>query len=305
MSRACRLARPSASTATPADAWSRRSETCSSLGLALLSGKITYDDPVRASQFGLANLRRVLPRLVEWTSTPGLDYTDLNELYGELVQSYQRYVGHVITMVGGVYGRTKASDQPGPVYEPVPAAKQRAAMKFFADEVFTTPTWLVDESVLRRMENSGAVERIRLIQAGVVNQLLQPQRMIRLTEGETFNPRGAYRLSAMLDDLRGGIWGADLAGAGPIDAWRRNLQRAHLARLGVLMTQEPPPPPAVPGAPAAVLTSISDIRPLVRAQLTSLRASARLRVPRTTDPVTRAHLEDVVARIGEILEPRG
>ncbi len=262
------------------------------------------DDPVRASQFGLANLRRVLPRLVEWTSTPGLDYTDLNELYGELVQSYQRYVGHVITMVGGVYGRTKASDQPGPVYEPVSAAKQRAAMKFFADEVFATPTWLVDESVLRRMENSGAVERIRLIQAGVVNQLLQPQRMIRLTEGETFNPRGAYRLSTMLDDLRGGIWAADLAGAGPIDAWRRNLQRAHLARLNVLMTQEPPPPPAVPGAPAAVLTSISDIRPLVRAQLTSLRASARLRVPRTTDPVTRAHLEDVVARIGEILEPR-
>jgi hypothetical protein len=128
----------------------------------------------------------------------------------------------VITSVGGVYGRTKVSDEPGPVYEPVPAAKQRAAMKFLADEVFTTPTWLVEESVLRRMENSGAVERIRLIQAGVVNQLLQPQRMLRLTEGETFN-RGAYRLSAMLDDLRAGIWGADLAGAGPIDVWRRNL----------------------------------------------------------------------------------
>lgn len=265
------------------------------------------DDPVRASQFGVANLKRVLPRLVEWTSTPGLGYTDLSELYGELVQSYQRYVGHVITTVGGVYGRTKASDQTGPVFEPVPAAKQRAAMKFLAGEVFTPPTWLVDESVLRRMENSGAVERIRLIQAGVVNQLLQPQRMIRLTEGETFNPRGAYRLSGMLDDLRAGIWGADLAGAGPIDVWRRNLQRVHLARLAFLM-QDPAaaaPAPVIPGAPPAVVIGISDIRPLVRAQLTSLRASARVRVRRTTDPVTRAHLEDVVARIGEILEPRG
>ncbi|HEU5218410.1 MAG TPA: hypothetical protein VFU23_07115, partial [Gemmatimonadales bacterium] len=101
-----------------------------------------------------------------------------------------------------------------------------------------------------------------------------------------------------------GIWGADLAGAAPITPWRRNLQRVHLARLQTLMTQEPPPPPPFPGAPAAVLTSISDIRPLVRAQLTSLRSAARLRAARTTDPITRAHLEDVVARIGEILEPR-
>ncbi|HEU5219306.1 MAG TPA: zinc-dependent metalloprotease, partial [Gemmatimonadales bacterium] len=142
------------------------------------------DDPVRASGFGIANLKRVTPKLVEWTSTPGLGYTDLTELYGELVQSYQRYVGHVVTVVGGVYGRTKASDQAGPVYQPVPAVKQRAAMKFIVDQVFTTPEWLVDESLLRRLENTGAIERVRQIQAGVINRLLEPQRMIRLTEGE-------------------------------------------------------------------------------------------------------------------------
>jgi hypothetical protein len=267
------------------------------------------DDPVRASRFGLANLKRVLPRLVDWTSTPGRDYTDLTELYGELVQSYQRYVGHVVTMVGGVYGRTKASDQAGPVFEPVPAARQRLAMTFLAEEVFATPTWLVDESVLRRIENVGAIERVRLIQAGVVNQLLQPQRMIRLTEGETFDSRGAYRLSALLNDLRDGIWGRDLSGTGTIDVWRRNLQRNHLARLGTLMQDAPPAAPGAapagpPGAAPAVVVAITDIRPLVRAQLTSLRAAARLRATRTTDPVTRAHLEDVVARIASVLEPK-
>lgn len=263
------------------------------------------DDPVRASGFGIANLMRVMPRLVEWTSTPGLDYTDLGELYGELVQSYQRYTGHVVTLVGGVYGRTKASDQAGPVFEPVPAARQRAAMKFFADEVFTTPVWLVEESVLRRIENAGAVDRIRQIQAGVVNSLLQPARMQRLSEGETYRPREAYRLSAMLDDLRNGIWAADLAGSGAIDPWRRNLQRAHLARLGVLMVDPPAPAaPTPPGAPAAVQLAFTDIRPLVRAQLTAIRIALRSRLARTTEPVTRAHLQDAAARIGEILEPK-
>ena len=262
------------------------------------------DDPVRASSFGIANLKRVMPKLVEWTSTPGQDYTDLTELYGELVQSYQRYVGHVITMVGGVYGRTKASDQPGPVFDPVPAARQRAAMKFFADEVFTTPTWLVDESLLRRIESTGAVDRIRQIQAGVVNALLQAARMQRLSEGELYRPRESYRLSGMLDDLRNGIWGADLAGTGPIDLWRRNLQRAHVARLGALMVDPPAAPAAIPGAPAPVALAFTDIRPLARAQLVALRSASRARLLRTTDALTRAHLEDVAARITETLEPK-
>ena len=263
------------------------------------------DDPVRASGFGIANLKRVMPRLVEWTSTPGKDYTDLSELYGELVQSYQRYVGHVVTMVGGVYGRTKASDQPGPVYDPVPAARQRAAMRFFSEQVFATPSWLVEESVLRRMEAAGAVDRIRQLQSGVVTALLQPARMQRLSEGELYRPREAYRLSVMMDDLRNGIWNPELTGAGPIDLWRRNLQRAHVARLGVLMVDPPAPAaPLPPGAPAPVALAFTDVRPLVRAQLTGLRTAVRARVARTTDPLTRAHLEDVVARITDILEPK-
>lgn len=263
------------------------------------------DDPVRASSFGMANLRRVAIHLVEWTATPGQDYADLSELYGELVQSYNRYAGHVVTLVGGVYGTTKASDQPGTVYAPVPAARQRAALKFFGDEVFTTPTWLVDENILRRIENAGAIDRIRQIQAGIVNRLLDPARMQRLSEGEAYRPRDSYRLSAMLEDLKNGIWSPDLAGVGPIDVWRRNLQRAHLARMGALMVDAPAPAPASPPGASAVVpivVGLSDIRPLVRAQLGVLRTAARTRALRTTDPVTRAHLDDVTVRITEILE---
>ena len=128
--------------------------------------------------------------------------------------------------------------------------------------------------------------------------------MQRLSEGELYRPRDSYRLSGMLDDLRSGIWGADLAGSGPIDLWRRNLQRAHVARLGALMVDPPVAPAAIPGAPAPVALAFTDIRPLARAQLVALRSSSRARLLRTTDPLTRAHLEDVGARITEILEPK-
>jgi hypothetical protein len=71
-------------------------------------------------------------------------YEDLSELYGEAVSSWNRYVGHVVTLVGGVHMTIRAADQEGPVYEPVAAGRQREAVAFLAREVFDTPTWLND-----------------------------------------------------------------------------------------------------------------------------------------------------------------
>ena len=81
------------------------------------------DDPVRASTYGIANLKRVTPNLVAWTATPGENYDDLEELYGELIGQWNRYVGHVVTLVGGMYQVLKSSDQEGPVFEPVERSK--------------------------------------------------------------------------------------------------------------------------------------------------------------------------------------
>jgi hypothetical protein len=267
------------------------------------------DDPVRASGYGIANLKRVVPNLVAWTTTPGQDYTDLEEIYGELVSSWSRYVGHTITNVGGVYQTTKASDQAGPVYQPVPAARQRATLQFLREQVFAPPTWLVPEDLLRRLEPTGAVNRVRQAQAGVLNQLLSPSRLLRMLEHEAYRGAAAgYRVTDLLGDLRSGIW-TELGGSGAIDSWRRVVQREHLNRL-VLLLAEPPPPPAGPATPASQAAAqlraelaASDVRPLVRAELVALGAAIRGRLGRTGHPVTRAHLAEAESRIRATLEP--
>jgi hypothetical protein len=202
----------------------------------------------------------------------------------------------------------KAADQPGAVFVPVPRDKQRAAVRFLADEVFASPTWLLSEDVLRRIEAVGAMNRLRQAQVARLNGLLDPARMQRLIEQEAFAPGAAYRLADLFDDLRRALW-SELDGAGPIDVYRRNLQRAHVERLEFLLTQEPPAPAAGGGggpAPApAVDVSQSDIRPLARAQLTELEGAVRRRAARTSDRLTRAHLLDLAARIGLILRPNG
>lgn len=254
------------------------------------------DDPVRASRFGIANLQRVLPMLPEWTATPGEDWSDLSELYGELVSSYSRYVGHVITVVGGVYRTTKATDQAGPVYEPVPPARQRDAVRFLAAEVFTTPTWLVDPTVLRRFEASGALNRVRAQQQSVVDALLDAGRMSRMQETALNGAPGAYPPIEMLADVRRGIWG-ELSGRGSIDVWRRQLQRSHVERLRTLAAAET--------STAALDTRTADARPLARGELLALQGSIRTRLARSGgDDVTRRHLSDIAARIRDTLEPR-
>ena len=88
------------------------------------------DDPVKSSGYGVANLKRVAPNLVEWTKTPGENFDDLEELYGELVGQWNRYVGHVITLVGGRYQNAKSTDQGEPIYTPVTRDNQEEAVSF-------------------------------------------------------------------------------------------------------------------------------------------------------------------------------
>jgi hypothetical protein len=261
------------------------------------------DDPVRASSFGIANLKRVMPNLVAWTTTPGQGYADLNELYGELVSSWSRYVGHTVANVGGVFQTTKASDQDGAVFEPVPAERPRATMRFLREQVFTSPTWLVPEDLMRRIEPTGGVNRVRQVQASVVNQLLNPTRLLRLVEHEAYaGPGGRYRLADLFADLRAGIWG-ELGGSGPIDLWRRPLQREHVGRLAALLA-DPATPPTTPAQTQALAELRgSEIRPMARAELTGLRAAIQARIARGGDASTRAHLADLVARIEAAIEP--
>jgi hypothetical protein len=256
------------------------------------------DDPVKSSGYGIANLRVVAPKLVEWTSTPGENFDDLEELYGELVGQWSRYVGHVVTLVGGRYENAKTADQGEPVYTTVPRNRQEEAVQFVIDEVFVSPTWIADAEILRRIEHAGALERVRARQVAFLNQLLDPRRMQRISESEVFDA-DAYLLVDYMDDLAAGVF-AELETGTAIDAYRRNLQRAYVERLEYLMTEEPPA--AAGGNTTRVDVSQSDIRPLARAQLRQIVEDARTAGGRSTDRVTQAHLEDLAARAEAILE---
>ncbi|NIP82463.1 MAG: DUF5117 domain-containing protein [Gemmatimonadetes bacterium] len=261
------------------------------------------DDAMRASDYGIENLKRIVPNLIEWTYQEGEPYEQLEELYGQVIGQWNRYTGHVLTNIGGVYETRKTYDQAGPVYEEVPESTQAAAMDWLGDQVFATPDWMLDYEVLTRIQSAGVIDRIRGLQGRVLSQVLDPRRMERLVEAEVKLGDDAYTLGEMLDDLRGEVW-SELAAGGAIDPFRRNLQRAYLERMEYLMTEEPDELPGFfRGSLNDVDVSQSDIRAFVRGQLTTLRVEIRAGLRRTGDRATRLHLEDALVRIEDILDP--
>ncbi|WP_424495252.1 zinc-dependent metalloprotease [Salinimicrobium sp. GXAS 041] len=263
------------------------------------------DDAVLASQYGIKNLKRIVPNLIEWTAEKGKDYDDLETMYEQVLGQYNRYLGHVTANIGGVIKETKTYDQEGAVYSHVTADKQKKAMNFLQDELFSTPEWLIDQEIFNKIEFDGNVERIRNTQERTLNNILDFGRMGRLIENRQINGREAYSLLDMMTDLRTGIW-SELRRGNEIDTYRRNLQRAYINRMEYLMTEEQSQLPARYRSWSTrtnVDVEQSDIRPVVRGELQKLQRDLRNSIGRSRDTMTRYHLQDALARVNLILDP--
>ncbi|MES3629793.1 MAG: zinc-dependent metalloprotease [Longimonas sp.] len=263
------------------------------------------DDNMEAGELGIANLQRIVPNLMSWTARDGELYDQMGELYGEVVTQWNRYLGHVTTNLGGVFETHKSYDQDGLVYEVVPPEQQQRAMEFLNTHAFETPEWLIDEEVLRRIEGSGAIERVRTIQVGVVDDVLDPMRMARLIEAEAMHGADeVYTALDLLEGVRSGVW-TELAQGEAIDAYRRALQRGYLDRMHHLLNEEPDMPSG-PIVEFFNLTPVdvaqSDIRPYVRGELRTLEGEIQRALNRTPDRATELHLQDALDRISKTLD---
>ena len=268
------------------------------------------DNAMQASTLGIKNLQRILPNLPEWTKQEAQDYGDLDEMYGQVVGQYRRYLGHVTKYVGGIYDTPKTYDQAGAVYEPVPKVLQQEAVTFLNTQLFQTPMWMLDKNVMTRIRPGAGVDQVRQVQESTLNQLFDYGRMQRLIESSVSNP-AAYRLDELFTDMQNGVW-SELRTKKPIDNFRRNLQKVYAEKMIALLNPAQgslafgfnfqffgrvvPSPVADPRK--------SDVISIVRANLTELRASIRAGLPTVTDKMSRYHLQDVVTRIDRALDPK-
>jgi hypothetical protein len=267
------------------------------------------DDPVKATRYGVANLRRLVPMLITATTTDKLDdYDLLDDFYDRLIGQWGLEMNHVAVVVGGVYRHEKYPNQAGVIHTAVPRARQVEAVRFLNENAFTTPIFFLDAEVLRRIEPTGFVNRIRIRQNALLNALFQDARLSRLAEQGATLPTGtAYTLTELFGDVRRGVF-SELGAARPaVDAYRRNLQQAFVDQMERLITTPlvTPFPPQFLAFPAFTpIVRPADARALARLELQGLQPALVAALAKQPDRMTRAHLVDLQARIERILNPR-
>ena len=287
--------------------WYRFSENNEG-GYGTLNEAVGDADPVKSTGLGFRNLRRVVTYLSSAATRPGEDNDDLKELYDRTVGQWATEAGHVATVVGGEAVQYKSGSQPGAVYTPLSRARQQEAMRFINDNVFQTPSYLIQPAIARRIEAGGMITRITNAQARALTSLLNDGRLNRLIENEALgtNKGDAYSLASMLDDLRRGVWSELAQSRISIDPYRRTLQNQFLAQVNAKLNPPPvsgTPVPQFPGfTPPAPL--LEDAKSQLRGELVSLRADIRRTVSRASDRETRLHLEAADHEIGDILDPK-
>jgi len=257
------------------------------------------DDAVKASLYGISNLKLIVPNLVSWTTESGENYDNLNEMYDQVLSQFNRYMGHVRSNVGGIYRYNKTADQNGAVFTHVLESRQKESVKFLNEQLFSTPEWMLDQEIIERIEFTGAVERIRSTQVRTLNSIYSFDRLGRMLENEALYSTNAYTVLELMTDMRIGIW-SELRSGSSIDLYRRNLQKAYIDRMSYLINEDYK---ASRFSSTKVDASQSDIRSAAKANLKRISRNTRSAIPRMSG-MSRYHLEDVLDRIELILNPK-
>ena len=260
------------------------------------------DDAIKASNYGIKNLKRILPKLIDWTYEEGKNYDDLSTLYNQVFNQFNRYMGHVGSNIGGVYKYNKTYEQEGAVFTHVNRNHQKNSMNFLHQQLFTTPYWMLDQNIVNKIKAAGSIEKIRAMQVRGLNNLLSFDRLARVIENETLNGSNAYSLMEMMNDLTVGLWKEVKEGKTP-DTYRRNLQRAHIERLAYLLQEEQKLSDyqRQSGGTTNVNVSQSDIRAATRSELNKLYKLINIK-RKTAKDMGKAHLEDAKSRISLLLD---
>jgi hypothetical protein len=248
-------------------------------------------DAVTATRLGVKNLSRVSEMLISATSTHvGDPWDDLEEVYGRMIGQWTTEMNHVVRVVGGFNSQQKHIGQDGVRFTTVARVKQQEAVQFLLANAFKTPQFMIRPEILRRIQTTGIVDRVRTSQASILGGLLQAARLDRMVEQTALDGNVAYPPVMFLGDLRKGVWVELDTPAQPIDIYRRNLQRSYLSIIDDRLNNGPEPS--------------DEVRSLLKGELRALDKQLQAALPAVTDEVTRRHLQDSRDEIAKILDPR-
>lgn len=249
------------------------------------------DDAVLASDYGIKNLKRVVPHLIEWTYQPNDAYDNLADMHKAVVKQYSTYLYHVLKYIGNNYVTKRTVDEKGIVYKPVPKAKVKAAIDYLGRQLFVAPLWMypqeIDELIAMKRE-----DQISDQQNQVLNMLLSSGMLYNINL-KSMQSENAYTVAEFLNDLQQTVW-VKFTGDEKQDFYRRGIQRGYIEKLGMLLL----PKEAEPGK-ALNAAQRSDVRLYAKQHLLKLKTEITKLMNASTG-INKDHFESILIDIDKI-----
>lgn len=268
------------------------------------------DNNMKANEYGIRNLKYVMAHLAEWTKEDHDLYTNLLDVYRAITGQYLRYVLHVANNVAGIHETWKTYEQPGDVYSSFEKEKQKEAVAFLNQQVFTTPDWLLNNDILNKIGSPTRMGGVATVQERVLDILFSDRVFSSLLRTEQrFGKKNVYTMIELLNDVKNSIWN-ELKSQQPISIYRRNLQKNYINSLfenikeaeaganifyllmGPAMEEEKP------------VTTASDIGSYVALHLEQLKSEIKTALPTIKDKDSQEHLRYIVDQIETGLNKR-
>ena len=192
------------------------------------------DDPIKATNYGLSNLKIVAKNLEDWTTEDGQNFDDLKELYLEMVSVYRRYIYHVANLIGGVRETRAVKGQIEQVYENVPRSEQLMALNTLQREVWNSPLWLIDPALISQFEDEGRLPLIGNLQKALVYRLLSTDKLNQMISSAASVKGNPLSTKDLISTLTNQI----VKEAKSLDALQKGLQISLVERLIELKEDE-------------------------------------------------------------------
>ena len=193
------------------------------------------DDPVKASTYGIKNLKIVAKNLMDWVIEPNENYDELDELYGELLGVYRRYIYHVHSLIGGIYDTPHNENQKGAIrYVNVDINKQIEALRFLEKNLWNTQSWLMDSKLISQIKGEGVLNSIQGLQLSALNRLLNYDKLNLMLSAKESLEGNALSVSGLIDDLLQTI----IESPNNPDLSEQRLQLYFVERVDILMNEE-------------------------------------------------------------------
>ncbi|GGH64293.1 hypothetical protein HNQ91_002336 [Filimonas zeae] len=252
------------------------------------------DDHVKASDYGIANLKRVVAALPQWTAEEGDLYNNLAHMHKRVASQYLRYVMHAMKNAqGGAYVTEKSVEETGNVYTPIPKAIIQATLDFMGRQVIMPPLWLYPAAITGKIKTN-PMEDICSIQNSLLNNLLNPGILYTIMQKNLDNSN-SYTVPAYLTDVKKAVW-RKFTGNNAQDVYLRNAQRAYVDRLVMILK-----PKSLEEGKMPTNAERSDARLYVRMHLTQLKGEV-LQMSGTSS-LEVLHKQDLIQQIDKALNP--